>query len=481
MPNPDPRLVKIYRPQSAPRYSAILAGIAMTILFSLSARAVDSAAFSWDRMAAIRQSIVVPTFPDRDFLVTDFGAIADGKTDCSLAFKRAIQACADAGGGRVVASGQGVFKTGPIHLKSNVNLHVVKGSTLSFYTDPAKFLPEVLTRYEGVELMNYSPLIYAYREQNIAVTGGGVLDGGASESNWWAKTPPRTAQRTDADPHTIDLLFAMAEEGIPVAERVFGLSSDLRPTFIEPYECENVLIEGVTLINAPFWMIHPVLSKNITVRGVTCSSGGPNNDGCDPESSENVLIENCVFNTKDDGVAIKAGRNADGRRVDRPTRNVIVANCVMNTQHTAVAIGSEMTGGVEHVYVENLTCGTIQRAFRIKTNSMRGGYVRHIGMRHVTVEHATGTLIDFNTHYGREVGPFFPVVENVVLSGIQCQTAQQAISFKGTAEMPIRQLRLSDITVGASEKPALFHHVQETTLSGLSLGFSPQPNLISSP
>jgi polygalacturonase len=480
MHNPDPRLLRM-NPFPLSRLSLVLVGIAVTILFSLTARAVDPAAFSWDRMASIRQSIVVPTFPDRDFLVTDYGAVADGKTDCTQAFKLAIQACADAGGGRVVASGLGVYKTGPIHLKSNVNLHVATGSTLSFYTDPAKFLPAVLTRYEGVELMNYSPLIYAYREQNIAVTGGGVLDGGASEENWWAKTPPRTAQRTGADPHTIDLLFAMAEKGTPVAERVFGLSSDLRPTFIEPYECENVLIEGVTLINAPFWMIHPVLSKNITVRGVTCSSWGPNNDGCDPESSENVLIENCVFNTKDDGVAIKAGRNADGRRIDRPTRNVIVANCVMNTQHTAVAIGSEMTGGVEHIYIENLTCGKIQRVFRIKTNSMRGGFVRHIGMRNVTVEEATGTLIDFNTNYGRESGPFFPVVEDVTLSGIQCETAQQAISFEGTADMPIRQLRLSDITVGSSVKPSLFHHVQETTLSNLSLGFSPQSELIPAP
>ncbi len=226
MSNPDPKVLPMNQLQN-PRLSSVLAGIAVTILFSQTARAIDSAAFSWDRMASIRQSIVVPTFPDRDFLVTDYGAVADGKTDCTQAFKLAIQACADAGGGRVVARGPGLFKTGPIHLKSNVNLHVTTGSTLSFYTDPAKFLPEVLTRYEGVELMNYSPLIYAYREQNIAVTGGGVLDGGASEENWWAKTPPRTAKRTAADPHTIDLLFAMAEK----APRSRSAFSDCHRTY----------------------------------------------------------------------------------------------------------------------------------------------------------------------------------------------------------------------------------------------------------
>ncbi len=452
------------------RPSLVLTWFAIACLFHGALSAVESESFSWDKMESIRQSIVIPTFPDKDFDIADFGAVADGKTDCTQAFKSAIDACSSAGGGRVVATG-GVFKSGPIHLKSNVNLHIAEGSTISFYTDPAKFLPAVLTRYEGVELMNYSPLIYAYGQKNIAVSGGGILDGGANEDNWWSMTPPRSGQRTEENPHTVDILFAMAENDTPVSERYFGLDSKLRPTFIEPYACENVLIEGITIVNAPFWMIHPVLSKNVTVRGVTCSSAGPNNDGCDPESSENVLIENCVFNTKDDGVAIKAGRNADGRRVNTPTRNVIISNCVMNTKHTAVAIGSEMTGGVEHVYAENLTCGEIQRVFRIKTNSMRGGFVRHVGLRNVTVQEATGTLIDFNTRYGRESGPFFPVVETVTLSNIHCVKAKQAISFEGTEDMPIRQLQLSDITVDTSEKASLFHHVQATAITRLDLGF----------
>lgn len=335
-------------------------------------------------MEKLRQSIVVPEFPEKDFPITDFGAIPDGKTDSTEAILLAITTCSRAGGGRVVVSG-GTFNTGPIHLKSNVNLHIAQRATLNFYTDPQRYLPAVHTRYEGVEVMNYSPLIYAYNQKNIAITGRGTLDGGANETNWWKLTPPRTGQESKENPHHRTLLLRMAEMGTPLANRIFGTSSQLRPTFIEPYSCENILIEDITVINAPFWMIHPVLSRNITVRGVTCDSAGPNNDGCDPESSENVLIENCVFNTRDDGVAIKAGRNADGRRINRPSRNIIVSNCEMNTRHTAVAIGSEMSGGVENVYIENLTCSLVQRVFRIKTSSKRGGFVRHVGMRNATV------------------------------------------------------------------------------------------------
>ncbi len=437
---------------------------------ALVANETDS--FSWDHMEKLRQSIVVPEFPDRDFLVQDFGAIPDGKTDSTEAFRKAIAACSKAGGGRVVASG-GIFITGPIHLKSQVNLHVSEGTILRFHTDREKFLPAVLTRYEGVEVMSYSPLIYAYGETNIAVTGKGTLDGAADETNWWSLIPPKLSQLDREPDHTKVLLFDMAEKGIPVTERNFGLSSKLRPSFIEPYACRNVLIEDITIINAPFWMIHPVLSKNVTVRGVTCTSEGPNNDGCDPESSENVLIEHCTFNTKDDGVAIKAGRNADGRRINQPTRNVIISNCVMNTQHTAIAIGSEMTGGVENVYVENLTCGKIQRVFRIKTNSMRGGFVRHVGMRNITIKEATGTLINFVTNYGKEEGPFYPIVEDIHLSDIHCIKSEQAIEFKGKVAMPIKHLSLSNISVKTSEKKSLFHHVENLTIENLKIETGP--------
>ncbi len=206
----------------------------------------------------------------------------------------------------------GVFQTGAIHLKSNVNLHLAEGATLKFSADPAKYLPVVYTRFEGTECMNYSPLIYAFEQENIAVTGRGVLDGSASNDNWWkwarrgpsGGDPPARADITN--------LRDMAERGVPVKERVFGAGHYLRNSFIQPYRSKNILIEGVRIINSPMWEIHPVLSTNVTVRGVTVDTHGPNNDGCNPESSRDVLIEDCVFDTGDDCIAIKSGRDADG-------------------------------------------------------------------------------------------------------------------------------------------------------------------------
>jgi unsaturated rhamnogalacturonyl hydrolase len=180
----------------------------------------------------------------------------------------------------------------------------------------------VRTRWEGVECMNFSPLIYAYDQENIAVTGGGTLDGGAGWENWWAwKARPPGVTTGPAIPQgpARDRLFEMGEKNVPVAERVFGLGQLLRPNFFQPYHCRNVLIEGVTMIRSPMWVLNPVLSRNVTIRGVTINSHGPNNDGCDPESCTDVLIEDTVFNTGDDCIAIKSGRNGDGRRVNVPT------------------------------------------------------------------------------------------------------------------------------------------------------------------
>ena len=194
--------------------------------------------------------------------------------------------------------------------------------------------------------MNYSPLIYAFEQQNIAVTGKGTLDGGASDDNWWkwARRGPGGAgspARPDAQ-----RLREMGNTGVPVRERIFGQGHFLRPPFIQPYRSRNILIEGVTIINSPFWEMHPVLSQNVTVRGLNIKTHGPNNDGCDPESSKDVLIEDCIFDTGDDCIAIKSGRDDDGRRVGVASENIIIRNCIMKDGHGGVVIGSEISGGV---------------------------------------------------------------------------------------------------------------------------------------
>src|SRR5262245_6132295 len=227
----------------------------------------------WDRLPAILARIQPPVFPARDFPLGDFGGRGDGATDNTGALRSAIEACHRAGGGRVVVP-VGDYLTGPIHLKSGVDLHVASGATLRFHTDPARYLPAVFTRWEGVELMNYSPLVYALDQHDIAITGEGTLDGQADELHWWPWKKKQSPAR-DRPPKR-------AEDGVPVADRVCGAGNDLRPNFVQTYRCSNVLIEGVTLRNAPMWVIHPVLSTNVTVRGVKVLSLGPNSDGCDP-------------------------------------------------------------------------------------------------------------------------------------------------------------------------------------------------------
>ncbi len=279
----------------------------------------QAAAPPWDRAAAILRRIVPPRFPSRHFEITRFGAVGDGRADCTSAIRRAIAACRAAGGGRVVVP-PGRFVTGAIKLASGTELHLTPKATLAFSRDAKHYLPVVLTRWEGTELMNYSPFIYAFEAENIAITGTGTLDGQADANNWWNWRGEGGKKQAAAR----DRLMDLGARGVPVRERVFGEGHWLRPNFIQPYRCRNVLIEGVTIVNSPMWEIHPVLCQNVTVRNVTIRSHGPNNDGCDPESCRDVLIEGCTFDTGDDCIALKSGRNDDGRRVNVPIENVIV-------------------------------------------------------------------------------------------------------------------------------------------------------------
>jgi polygalacturonase len=240
-----------------------------------------------DQAAAILARIRPPKFPERDFDITQYGAKPN--SDSSQALNKAIAACSTAGGGRVVIPA-GVFLTGSVHLKSNVNLHLAEGAILRFSRDPKDY-PLVFTRWEGTECMNYSSLIYAFEQSNIAVTGTGTLDGQADCDHWWPwKGGTVCGVRHDGPNALADraALVAMGEKDVPVKDRVFGPGHYLRPQFIQPYRCENVLIEGINIRNSPMWEVHPVLCSNVTVRNVNISTHGPNNDGCDPESCRDV-------------------------------------------------------------------------------------------------------------------------------------------------------------------------------------------------
>ncbi|HYP54603.1 MAG TPA: glycoside hydrolase family 28 protein, partial [Pyrinomonadaceae bacterium] len=399
-------------------------------------------AVGWEAVPAILARIRAPKFPPRDVPVTDVGARAGGDFDNTEAIRKAIEACSRAGGGRVVIPA-GTFLTGAVHLKSNVNLHVSEGATLKFSADPSKYLPVVFTRFEGTELMNFSPLIYAFEQQNIAVTGKGTLDGGASDENWWkwARRGPGGAD----SPARADVrrLREMADRGVPVRERVFGQGSHLRPPFIQTYRSRNILIEGVRIINSPFWEVHPVLSQNVTVRGVHVNSHGPNNDGCDPESSRDVLIEDCVFDTGDDCVAIKSGRDADGRRVGVPSENIIVRRNTMKDGHGGVVIGSEISGDVRNVFVEDckMDSPNLDRALRFKSNARRGGVMENVYMRNVEVGRVAEAVLTIDLVYAGEQGPHRPVVRNVHVENVTSRSSPRVMWVVGFPGVQIDNIR----------------------------------------
>jgi polygalacturonase len=423
----------------------------------------------WGKLPAILSRIKAPSFPARDFVITDHGAQAGA--DASAAIRAAIEACHRAGGGRVVVPA-GEFQTGPIHLLSNVNLHVSEGATLRFSNDPARYLPVVLTRWEGVELMNYSPLVYAYQQENVAVTGTGTLDGQAGPEHWWPwkRGDGPTSQKPDRD-----RLFRQAEDGVPVAERVYGGGHYLRPQFIQPYRCRNVLIEGVTVRNAPMWVIHPVLSTNVIVRGVQVVSSGPNNDGCNPESSSDVLIEDAVFDTGDDCIAIKSGRNADGRRLAVPSQRIVVRGCRMRAGHGGVTIGSEISGGVRQVYAERcrMSSPDLDRGLRIKTNAMRGAVIEDVFVRDVEIGEV-GSAIDIDMLYEEGArGPFTPVVRNVRVERLTVDRAEYAFRVRGLPASPVRGLRVTDSVFRSVRKGSLVSGLEDLVLRNVAVEPAP--------
>jgi polygalacturonase len=416
----------------------------------------------WARLPGILAQIQPPVFPDRDFPITRFGAVADGATDATAAFRSAIEACHRAGGGRVVVP-PGVFLTGAIHLKSRVNLHVSDGAVVRFRRDPAAYLPVVLTRWEGVELMNYSPLVYAFEQRDIAITGTGTLDGQADAEHWWPwkKDGHPQSQRPDRDG-----LFAQAEAGVPVAERVYGAGHYLRPQFIQPYRCQNVLVEGVTITGSPMWVIHPVLSQNVIVRGVKVVSHGPNSDGCDPESSSDVLIEDTLFDTGDDCIAIKSGRNADGRRLAAPAERIVVRGCRMRAGHGGVTIGSEVSGSVRDVFVERseMSSPDLERGIRIKTNAMRGGVVENVFVRDVAIGE-TGSALDIDMQYEEgSLGPHHPIVRNLLVQRMTVRRARHAFFIRGLATSPVEGVRIEDSAFRGVERASRLEGVLDLVL-----------------
>ncbi|WP_343730474.1 glycoside hydrolase family 28 protein [Duganella sp.] len=561
--------------------------------------AVAAARDPWAQAAAIIARCARPlTFRQQDFVITAYGAqpcqtgpvagfVAyqkkgmltaplSGSPDCHAAIKAAIAACHAAGGGRVVIPAGNWLSCGPMVLRSNVHVHLSAGAHLYFNNNPLDYARDgdidcgpngklVISRWQSNDCLNYSPMVYAYGQDNIALTGdaGSVLDGMGgvpfqdSKDCWWGWTgrKPDAAPASDhqgvinpRNPATLDQLApslapalrrqieggretwrsdhyflpALSEAGVPVAQRVFGIGHFLRPCMVQLIGCSNVLLEGYQVQGAPFWLHHPVNCRNVRFRNVQMNSLGPNSDGFDPDGCDHVLIEGCTFNTGDDCIAIKSGKNLDTQF--GASRNIVIQDCVMNSGHGGVTLGSEMAAGIENVYVQNIEFRNIHwasnplwTAIRLKTNMNRGGYLRHFYARKLSLPNGVktqpmfskrlpdaevapdtassggGAVIVFDCDYAPQddvmrIRP--PQVSDVHISGIsagnvQAGSAQHscyqafvllgplASSYNGggkPAILPISNVSISDSDFGDPvnrQQPWFIHNVLDLKLSNV--------------
>ena len=393
---------------------------------------------AWDtQYKQIEKNIRQPEFKDKSYNITDFGASTKAKAaDNQKAINKAIATCSKNGGGRVVIP-EGTFITGAITMLSKINLHIEKNGVLLFAFQPELY-PIVPTRWEGIDCWNLQPCVYAYKQTDIAITGQGTIDGGGENDTWWKWCGKDhygwkegiISQKSGSRAR----LLKMAEDGVDMNERKFGPQDGLRPQLINFNQCDGILIEDVTLLRSPFWVIHPLLSKNITVRGVHINNDGPNGDGCDPESCDGVLIENCFFNTGDDCIAIKSGRNNDGRLWGRPSENIIIRNCEMQNGHGGVVLGSEISGGCRNVFAENCKMDSpdLDRVIRIKTNTCRGGIIENLYARNIEVGQCGESVLKINLDYEpKEIccRGYAPTVRNINIENITCQKSKYGVQI----------------------------------------------------
>ena len=416
----------------------------------------SSETLSWDMAEEILTHISDPEFPDYEVSVLDYGAVpGDGKLD-TAAIQSAIDEVSTKGGGKVSIPA-GDYDTGAITLKSNVNLCLEEEDTILKFTRDITHenYPLVFAHYEGSKLYNWSPFIYAYQQENIAVTGKGILDGQADKDTWWNWSRKYNEDGTTSNPSSADakLLRKMTDDGVPAEERVFGEGHFLRPNFYQPIECENVLIEGVTILNSPMWELNPVLCTNFTARGVHIDTHGYNNDGCDPENCNYVLIEDCYFNTGDDCIAVKAGRNRDGRELGEagfPTQNLIIRNNIFADGHGGIACGSEMSGGIKNLFADNNTFDSpnLNYALRFKTNAQRGGAIENVYLRNSKVKSVGNAVVHATMLYdvGRD-GDYLPQFKNITIENLTSSGGEYGIFMEAFDEVPITGLVLKNVDI----------------------------------
>jgi polygalacturonase len=411
-----------------------------------------------------------PRFPAHRVDLRAFGAQPGGRENTS-AFRRAIESLTQAGGGTLQVPA-GVWLTGPIHLASHIELYLQRGAEIRFSQRFSDYLPPVLSRWEGLDVYNYSPLVYARDAEDVAITGEGTLDGQGAAWWPWKQTQKATAEK----------LYDLAMAGKPVEERVLAVEGGLRPSFVQTVGCKNVLIEGVTLRNGPMWTIHPIYSENVIVRRVRVETYGPNNDGCNPDSSRNVLIEDSFFSTGDDCIVIKSGLNEDGWRVGRPSENIVVRRVHGERGHGGVVIGSEMSGGVRNVYAYDSEFVGTDRGLRIKSMRGRGGSVENIYYERVNHHDLRLLDVEITSAYASSTlvpkSSTPPLIRNVVVRNLSGSGGQRAIEVLGLPDAPIENVTFEDVSLWAENgahctfcRDVRFRNTHITTQAGPSFAF----------
>ncbi|GAB3649340.1 glycoside hydrolase family 28 protein [Echinicola sediminis] len=401
---------------------------------------------------------------------------------CTDAIQGAIEKAAEAGGGTIYFPA-GDYLTGAIKLKSNITLHLDAGAVLRFSTNFDHYLPFVQMRWEGSVMQNFSPLIYAYEAENIAITGRGKIDGQGYD--WWMEM----YRIHEADPETLEetkyqKMWTEANQGLETEgyyQKTMGLKF-FRPPLIQPFRCKNVRIEGVTIVNSPFWTVNPAFCDNVTITGVTIENPpSPNTDGINPTSCKNVHISDCHISVGDDCITIKSGRDIDGRKWDTPTENVTITNCTMLSGHGGVVIGSEVSGSIRKITISNCVFDGTDRGIRLKAARGRGGVVEEIRVDNVVMKDIKLEAIVMNLFYDKNTkeGPVTektPVFRNIHISNVTGSNVNAAGKVLGIPEMPIDRISFSNINMEAKEGLSIhtatnveLHDVEISTERGPSL------------
>lgn len=407
--------------------------------------------------------IITPDFIHcKKISIKKYGAVQGDKLLTTLAISKAIDEANKIGGGVVVIP-EGEWLTGKIHFKSNVSLHLNEGAVLLFSDNPNDYLPAVHTTWTGMECFNYSPLIYAYECENIAITGNGKLMAKMTEwQNWFG--------RPDSHMQALIRLYHLAAKNSPVEERQMANdSARMRPHFIQFNRCQNILVEDVSIENSPFWVLHPYMSENVVIRNVSIKAHGRNNDGVDPEMSQNVLIENCIFDQGDDAIAVKSGRNQDAWRLNTPSRNIVVRNCTIKNGHQLLAIGSELSGGIENIFVDNCIVtdeaeSSLLHIVFIKTNERRGGYVKNIFVSNIKAGNIKLGILGIDTdvlYQWRDIVPTYErrltSIENINLKNIMVQEVQFISKIQGQEELFVRNVLLQNVSACKVHQKDIIH------------------------